>query len=487
MAGHALGSASESSVNTTYAKYLQNGGSGRMTMRNIQECFNINPASEKNKMITAAAMYMKDTYPGIGDLILRNSHERARKERTDAAQLSEYTSETERWFKRESIYKNYFGPDNTTVPGDCKAEAVRTFVFKAKQQIKNEVVREQTAIVKEDEDVAVKKETNQALQAEQVLHGYQDSESNQRSHLTVGVMHPLLLDRIENLSYYNVRILDSRDGRTITRLPFRRLVDVEEMGDALAYLDGGDIQLDVLGQFILRHCDQDVVELWEAFGNRLRVIPDGGDIVDSSQLAVSINDYINGARSHSDFCITLMLSELYTEDMEGKLNVGRPCVEMHVADGDLGLGEAEDESAPQSNIVAASSAGRGIGRRNGTTSPSIRAAAKKESRTPATPKKKAKVQSTPIETRVGFTGVDAPQKTARRPTRAAPKASSSRTLGTPKFLGRTRTKPSRNTEQESASSRADSESDRSYVDGTGDVSADEYEEVGAGKSAGRPC
>ncbi|KAI8940001.1 hypothetical protein NX059_003724 [Plenodomus lindquistii] len=473
MAGHALGSASESSVNTTYAKYLQSGGSGRMTMKNIQECFNINPASEKNKIITAAAMYMKDTYPGIGDLILRNSYERARKEKTDAAQLSEYTSETERWIKRESIYKNYFGPDNTTVPGDCKAEAVRQFVFKAKQQIKSEVTKEQTAVVRDEEDVAVKKQNDRVLQAEQALEMYQDSVSDRRPHLTVRAMHPLLLDRIENLSYYNVRVMDSRDGRTITRLPFRRLVDVEKVGDGLAYLDGDDIQLDVLVRFICSHCDRNVVALWERFGSRLRVHPDGGDVVNGSQLAVSINDYINGARSHSDFCVTLMLGEMYPEDMEG--------VEMYNADGELYLGEA-DKSTSRSNVVAASGAERA--RQSGTTSPSIRATAKKASRTPAIPKKKANVQGTPKGTKVGFTGVNAPQKTARRPKRDAAKASASRIQSSLTFLKKAGSKSGRDTEQEWSSSEADYDSDGLYVNNLDDLSGDEYDGVRAGNSAG---
>ncbi|KAI8940005.1 hypothetical protein NX059_003727 [Plenodomus lindquistii] len=324
MAKKTTKSAPTSSKGTTFSKYLQNGGSGRMTMRNIQDCFNIEPASDKTQMITAAADCMRG-YAGVGDLILRCGKDKHRREKNDSNQLSEIITAVQKWLKREPRYSCYFGPENTTVPDDCKTEAVRMLVFKAKERVGKEAANEDKEVIREEQVTLDKLDGQQPVNHRPIRRTTVNGPASAKGHdpqPVLGLTHPLLLNRIENLSYYNVRLLDSRNKYTITRLPFQRLVNNIELGDAVNFLDGDDIHRGAVEEFIRGHCDKEVVEQWDECGNRLRVHPTGPDVLNDIQLAVSINNYINGPRSDYDFCITLMLGEAYPEDMEGKLNLG---------------------------------------------------------------------------------------------------------------------------------------------------------------------
>ncbi|KAI8930722.1 hypothetical protein NX059_012331 [Plenodomus lindquistii] len=323
MAKKTANSAPTTSKGTDFSKYLQQGGIGRMGMKNIQDYFNIESASDKAQMITAAADCMRG-YAGVGDLILRCGKDKHRREKNDSNQLSEITTAVQKWLKREPRYTRYFGPENTTVPEDCKTEAVRMLVFKAKERVGKEAANGDKAVMREGQMTSDKRKGRRTVDHKPIRRTIVDALASLKGHELqpmVGPSHPLLRTCIENISYYNVRLLDSRNKYTITRLPFRNLVNFTELGDAVNFLDSGDIHRSTVEQFIRGHCDKDLVKQWDACGNRLRVHHTGLDILDDIQLAVSINDYINGPRLHSDFCIILMLSEAYPEDIQGKFNV----------------------------------------------------------------------------------------------------------------------------------------------------------------------
>ncbi|KAF3027938.1 hypothetical protein E8E12_000119 [Didymella heteroderae] len=120
--------------------------------------------------------------------------------------------------------------------------------------------------------------------------------------------HPLLVEKIPNLLRFNVRLVNSETLDTITRMPFRYLLEEPDTDVTAGGFTGDDISIRKLAAFVQDVAPLQMTTKWKELGCGMTITHNAASTINTDgDLAVYVNDYINGPRSHTDLCITLIL------------------------------------------------------------------------------------------------------------------------------------------------------------------------------------
>ena len=103
--------------------------------------------------------------------------------------------------------------------------------------------------------------------------------------------------------------MDSRDGQTLTRIPLRLTLYDHVAKDQVQGLDGDDVDERKLRAYIMQALDEKTARLWNDGDMRLYTTGSKPWRSDST-LAVAINDFMTGPRTHfTDLGVELVIPE----------------------------------------------------------------------------------------------------------------------------------------------------------------------------------
>lgn len=318
------------STDAEWKAQLHDKGQGRALMRNIYLWFDLD--LNKVKRIKKAIRDRIESINGFPALLLRCRTTKQGKGLHDQQNSNNKTHEVEKWLATESEWAHLFGDGNTTVPLNNRLEAVRKLVFDAKQNVSHDLAKEEQEI--DDELSPTKKPSSRALtpsphplkspnlyaaRAWPQLTSGRDSATTSDMQPQVSEDHRLLREYISNILQFNVRLLSSLTSKTITRLPFRYLIDDH---DKLKRTEGGftgdDMSMTGLVEFVQQNVPLDTVRRWKEQGHNMQLTHSADmSLDDQDDFAVAVNHFINGPRAHTDLCITLQLGSSDV-DMTGK-------------------------------------------------------------------------------------------------------------------------------------------------------------------------
>jgi hypothetical protein len=265
---------------------------GRMALARVWQYCKLD--STQSSAIQSAVKDYLANISGFAELAARKTTASG-KGISDANALREHMKKAETWLSQHPTYKAYFGAGRV-FSEESQAEAVRSVVLHEKEKI-----------------VAAHK-------AAEELRRTQRPQRVPRSILPND--HPLLQSTLPSLWLVNFRILDSRTGETILRIPMSCVLRDPSIPRG-ASLDGNDIDGRQIERIVRDSCDERAVQLWKERGNKLVLASNSADVTNRNELALAVNDFNNGPRGHQDMCIELDLGEQLTLPMR-KLTLSTP-------------------------------------------------------------------------------------------------------------------------------------------------------------------